>query len=111
MEIKENYCKAEEIGLSNEDLEKIRLVFTSFSKIDQVLLYGSRAKGNAKTYSDIDITLIGNDLDLDTKYKIDLALDDLYLPYTFDISIFSQINNDELLEHIERVGKLLYLKS
>ncbi|OAQ38142.1 hypothetical protein A5893_15170 [Pedobacter psychrophilus] len=108
MVIKENYCRAEEIGLSNEDLNKIRLVFTSFSKIEQVLLYGSRAKGSAKTYSDIDITLIGDYLDLNTKYNLDLALDDLYLPYTFDISIFSNIDNPDLLSHIERMGKLLY---
>jgi predicted nucleotidyltransferase len=108
---KEIYAKAKEIGLSNEQLTKINAVFASFKKIEQVWLYGSRAKGNFDTYSDIDITLKGAELDLNQKYQLDEALDDLYLPYKFDISIQSQINNPDLLAHIERVGILLYQKN
>ncbi|MFC5284781.1 nucleotidyltransferase domain-containing protein [Pedobacter alpinus] len=108
---KENYCKAEEIGLSEIDLNKIRTVFSVIENIDQVLLYGSRAKGDFKTYSDIDITLKGENLVLDTQFKVVEALDELYLPYTFDVSISSHINNSGLLDHIERVGLVIYQKA
>jgi restriction endonuclease S subunit len=75
-----------------------------------VILYGSRAKGNYKDGSDIDITLLGKQLTLKTVYALEEALDELYLPYTFDISIFTQIDNDDLIKHILRVGKTFYFK-
>ena len=80
-------------------------------KIDEAILYGSRAKGNFKNGSDIDITLVGNDLNLSTINKIELELDDLLLPYTFDISIYHRISNPQLTDHIDRIGKIFYLKS
>jgi hypothetical protein len=55
----------------------------------QVILYGSRAKGNYKDGSDIDITLIGKNLKLKTVYETQEALEELNLPYIFDISIFT----------------------
>ncbi len=71
-------------------------------------MYGSRAKGNYSAGSDIDITLKGEELDLEQLNKINIDLDDLLLPYTFDLSILHQISNPELIEHIERVGKFFY---
>jgi predicted nucleotidyltransferase len=74
--------------------------------LEKVILYGSRAKGNYKDGSDIDITLLGKQLTLKTVCALEEALDELYLPYTFDISIFTQIDNDDLIKHILRVGNL-----
>ena len=71
-------------------------------------MYGSRAKGNYTAGSDIDITLKGEELDLEQLNKINIDLDDLLLPYTFDLSILHQIANPDLIEHIERVGKVFY---
>lgn len=97
-------------GLKNKILEQINGVFKKYTELDQVILYGSRAKGNYKNGSDIDLTLIGNQLDLTLTNKIENELDDLMLPYTFDVSIYSYINNSNLLEHINRVGKKIYCK-
>jgi len=79
-----------------------------YPQIDEVILYGSRAKGTHRPGSDIDISLKGNQLDLKILNKVSNDLDDLLLPYYFDLSILSQIENRELLEHIERVGKVIY---
>jgi uncharacterized protein len=98
-------------GLKNNDIQKIKETFEQFIQVQQVILYGSRAKGNFKNGSDIDLTLIGDNLNLKILNKIDLALDDLLLPYTFDISIYKQIKNEELLKHIGRVGKILFQKT
>jgi type I restriction enzyme S subunit len=83
-------------------------VFTGHSEIEKAILFGSRAKGNYKPYSDIDIALKGEKLDLLLKGTIETELDDLLLPYKMDIILFKHINNDELIDHIERVGKILY---
>ncbi|WP_197904747.1 nucleotidyltransferase domain-containing protein [Desulfosarcina alkanivorans] len=56
-------------------------------------MYGSRAKGNFKPGSDIDLTLKVNRLNLHLLNKISLELDDLLLPYTVDLSIYTISNN------------------
>lgn len=92
-------------GLNNSDIEKIRNVVALYPQVEKVILYGSRAKGTFKPASDIDLTLVGTKLNLSIQQKIEGELDDLMLPYKFDISIYHQISNKELIEHIERVGK------
>lgn len=94
-------------GLKQNEIEKIHVIFKNHVEINQVIVYGSRAKGNYKPYSDIDITLIGN-IDLTNQNKIEIELDDLLLPYKFDVSIFHKIENKDLIEHINRVGKIIY---
>ena len=96
-------------GLDVDTLRDIRLLFKQFLHIEKVLLYGSRAKGNYRKGSDIDITLIGKGLNLDNVvYPLMRKLDDFNLPYTFDISIFNQLDNFDLIDHILRVGKTFY---
>jgi predicted nucleotidyltransferase len=95
-------------GLKEDIIEKITEVFASVSEVDEVIIYGSRAKGENKRGSDIDIVLKGEKLTLNELNKISLVLDDLLLPYTFDLSIYHRINNSELLDHINRVGKTIY---
>jgi len=90
---------------------KIQNVFAVFPQVDKVILYGSRAKGDYKPGSDIDLTLIGENIDLSVMNQIGLMLDDLLLPYTFDLSVFKHIRNSELLEHIDRVGVEFYSRS
>ncbi|MCW5211581.1 nucleotidyltransferase domain-containing protein [Desulfobulbus sp. TB] len=97
-------------GLSRKNISNIRKVLGKFEEVKEAVLYGSRAKGNYKPGSDIDIALKGEKLNLRLLNKIDLDLDELFLPYTFDISIYDQINNKDLVAHIQRVGKILYKK-
>jgi uncharacterized protein len=98
------------VGLKNIDIENIRAVFELHPEVERVILFGSRAKETYKPSSDIDLTLVGTKLNLTIQQKIEQELDDLLLPYKFDISIYHQIQNRELIEHIERVGKLFFLK-
>lgn len=91
-------------GLKDETIEKIRMVFSHYPEIEEAILYGSRAKGNYRRGSDIDITLKGEKLNLTILNKVSLKLDDLLLPYTIDLSIYHHIKQEDLLGHIERVG-------
>ena len=95
-------------GLKEETIAKINAVFTKYPQVEEVIIYGSRAKGNQKNGSDIDLTLKGTDLDLELRNKISLEIDDLNLPYSFDISILDQINDPDLLDHIKRRGAIFY---
>jgi type I restriction enzyme S subunit len=95
-------------GLKKETIEAIRKVLARYSEVEKAILYGSRAKGNYRPGSDIDLTLIGEKLNLSTLQKIENELDDLLLPYKIDLSLHKQIQNKDLLEHIERVGKVFF---
>src|SRR5437588_6571827 len=88
-------------GLEDKVVNRIIAVLQKFPEVDEVIIYGSRAKGNYKPGSDIDLTVKGN-LDQRLLNKIDIELDDLLLPYTFDLSVYSHIKNENLLDHIER---------
>ena len=96
-------------GLKDETIEKIKILFANYYQIETVILYGSRAKGNYKNGSDIDLTIKGN-IDLSVINRLSEDIDNLLLPYTFDISIFNQISNPELLDHIKRVGVIFFQK-
>jgi predicted nucleotidyltransferase len=100
-----------EFGLNQETIDKINSVFVKHPEIDKAIIYGSRAKGNYRTGSDIDITLIGNDLEYDLKGVVSSEIEDLNTPYLFDISIFQLLKSPSLEEHINRVGKIFYQKN
>lgn len=95
-------------GLTDEVIEAICCIFRNHPEVETATLYGSRAKGNFKPASDIDLTLTGEKLNTTVLNKISWELDDLLLPYTFDLSIFSQISNPELISHVNRVGIIFY---
>ena len=97
-------------GLSDKTIGQIQAVFSNFPEVDKAVLYGSRAKGNFKQGSDIDLTLYGKGLSLKTLHKIESGLDDLLLPYKIDLSIFKQIADTDVINHIQRVGVVFYEK-
>lgn len=95
-------------GLSEETVRRMAEVFSHYPEIEKAVLYGSRAKGNFRNGSDIDLTLMGEKLDSQILSRIDWELDDLLLPYKIDLSLFSKLTHPELIEHIQRVGIVFY---
>lgn len=95
-------------GLKDIELAKLNEVFAANKRIERVVLYGSRAKGNYKPFSDVDITLEGPELTHTDLSRLSLAIDDLLLPYQFDISIFHTLKNEALIDHIRRMGVVIY---
>ena len=95
-------------GLNSDDMKRLKSVFDTESAVAEVVLYGSRAKGTQRPGSDIDLTLKGSALA--TAWLMDLAskIDDLLLPYEVDLSIFEHIENADLIDHINRVGKVIF---
>ena len=97
-------------GLKDIELAKLNEVFAANARIERVVLYGSRAKGNYKPFSDVDITLEGDELTHTDLSRLSLAIDDLLLPYQFDISIFHTLKNEALIDHIRRMGITIFEK-
>jgi predicted nucleotidyltransferase len=98
-------------GLSDRAMDTITAILAKYPGIRSVILYGSRAKGNYKTGSDIDITLhTDNSFFHADLLRLMTDFDDSDLPYLVDISLFDAINNEDLKDHIRRIGKVLYEK-
>ncbi|WP_347989138.1 nucleotidyltransferase domain-containing protein [Methylomonas sp. AM2-LC] len=95
-------------GLKQHTISAISNVFARYSEIKQAVLYGSRAKGTYRNGSDIDLTLCGEALTYNQLERIETEIDDLLLPYAVDLSLYTHIDNADLLEHIQRVGQVFY---
>jgi predicted nucleotidyltransferase len=98
-------------GLSSKYIDKINSIFNQYSDIDEVLLFGSRAKGNYRDNSDIDLVIKGNNINLSTLQEIENKLEELYIPNVIDLLVFDNIENSDLINHINRVGKQFYKKA
>lgn len=92
------------VGLSSDDLERIIEIVKGCLKINDAVLFGSRANGNFSNGSDIDIALMGKNILLNDVLDLAIELDELYLPYKFDLIIYDRIAETALKDHINRVG-------
>lgn len=98
----------ENFGLSDTSIKKLLSVLEKKSSIQKAIIYGSRAIGNFREGSDIDMTLFGESLVEKDLFVLLDEIDDLLLPYTLDLSIYHLLKNEDLKEHINRVGKIFY---
>lgn len=97
-------------GLSSNHIIKINSVFHQYLNIDEVIIFGSRVKGNYRDNSDIDLVIKGKNINLSTLQEIENKLEALYIPNSIDLIIYDNINSADLINHINRVGKQFYKK-
>lgn len=98
-------------GLRESDLEEIIAMVCRFPEIEKAILFGSRAKGNFKPGSDVDLAVVGDRIGFDTVAKLHAMLEEeSSMPYFFDILDYSHVSNQEIREHVDRVGIKLYEK-
>ena len=97
-----------EFGLETKEMDKIIMSIASIDGVDKAVIYGSRAKGNYKPFSDVDISLVGKSLSYSDLLRLHSIIDDLLLPYEIDLNIFDLIQNENLKEHILRCGRVIY---
>ena len=97
-------------GLPQSTLDEMRAIFARHNKVTKVVVYGSRAKGNYRNGSDIDLTMFGKNLTFQDLSTIHNALDDSSNPYLVNLSIYDHLDNAKLREHIDRVGQVFYYR-
>ena len=95
-------------GLSDSVIGELQDVFRRHKNVSKVLIFGSRAKGNYREGSDIDLVAIGNNLDYNQIIKILTEIDDLELLYSVDLLDYSKIIGTPIGDHINRVGQVFY---
>ena len=76
--------------------------------IEWVKLFGSRARGDAKLASDVDLAVLGS---ADVTTKLSLAFEESKLPYTFDIIDYKRQTNEKLKHAIDTDGILIFSSS
>jgi predicted nucleotidyltransferase len=94
-------------ALHSAEIDMLRAVFARHPEITEVKLFGSRAKGTQRPESDLDLALWG-DVDALAAEAIAAELDDLPLPYHYDVTPFTSIKLQSLRDHIERVGITIF---
>lgn len=100
-----------EFGLRQEDLLVICGQLSRFETVESAVIFGSRAKGNFKNGSDVDIALFGSNLDFrDTSAISESLNEETPMPWFFDVFDYKSIESDELRSHIDRVGKVIYTR-
>ncbi|TNG96069.1 nucleotidyltransferase domain-containing protein [Pasteurellaceae bacterium USgator11] len=99
-----------DFGLSQRTRDTIHAILRQHPEVESAVIYGSRAKGNYRAGSDVDLTLKGEQLSHDVLLRISGELYDSSVPYLFDLSIYHQLSNPNFIEHIDRVGRVFYQK-
>lgn len=98
-------------GLNKEDIKLIIQVFESFEQVEKVIVFGSRAMGNYKKGSDIDIAIVGDKVDSSIISSIsDILNNQKPLPYFFDVLNYNEIKSEDLKTHISNFGKVFFQK-
>lgn len=100
-----------ETGLSGDILSALKNIFQKYTCIEKVALYGSRAKGAFNERSDIDLIVYGQDVDRFVINQIIMDIDDSNIPYLVDLQSFHELKNHQLIDHIKRVGLVVYARN
>jgi type I restriction enzyme S subunit len=97
-----------QFGLSENIIEHINKVFEENSKVHEVILFGSRAKGNYRDDSDIDLALKGRNVSSKDILSLGVKLEALNIPYKIDLINYATVNDKDVVDHIDRVGIVFY---
>lgn len=95
-------------GLPDRAIQQICSIFSQYQEVKRVVIYGSRAMGKERLGSDIDLCIESNELSFSQLLAIENQIDDLLLPWKIDLSLRNQIDNPDVLEHIDAVGIEFY---
>jgi len=103
--------KHESFGLREKDIDEITGILQAYGMVEKVVIFGSRAKGNHRRGSDVDLALFGS-VDERTATQIAYRLnEETMMPYHFDVLVYDRIAGEKLKAHIDRVGRELYVKN
>jgi predicted nucleotidyltransferase len=97
-------------GIAEKAFEELIVLFSQNSNIEKVVLFGSRAMDKYKDGSDIDLALYGTDIKLNDQLDLSSKVENLEYPYSYDFQIYKNIKYKDDLDHINRVGIIIYQK-
>ena len=95
-------------GLPETAINEVISILSKNLRVHKVILFGSRAKGTFRNGSDVDLALVGLELELNDVLDASVEIEELSLPYKFDLIISERIKEASLINHINRVGIVLF---
>lgn len=95
-------------GLTQRDMNTLVSILQKHNTIKDVVIFGSRAKGNYKTGSDIDLVIMNKDVSNTELIQLKNDFEESSLPYFVDVLNYHSIQTPDLINHISRVGEQLY---
>ena len=95
-------------GLSDTVIQELQDVFRRYANIEKVLIFGSRSKGDYRAGSDIDLAVIGKDIDYRLMLNLQCDIEDLELLYSIDLLDYQKKKGTPIGDHIDRVGQVFY---
>ena len=95
-------------GLSDTVVQELQDVFRRYADIEKVLIFGSRSKGNYHSGSDIDLAVIGKNIDYRLLLNVQCDIEDLELLYSIDLLDYQKKKGTPIGDHIDRVGQVFY---
>lgn len=98
-------------GIDESSMDILTNIFSKYEQVTEVVLYGSRAKGNHHDRSDVDMVICNSNIDRHVLGEIILDINNSNFPYTIDIQLFESLKNENLIAHILRFGKTLYKRA
>jgi len=98
-----------DFGLRTDELVILKFVCATVFALDEIAVYGSRARGDFRRDSDLDLVIYGNDVNTDLVSRLAAALDASVFPYFVDIVVYSEIESLPLKNAIDRDAKSLQL--
>jgi predicted nucleotidyltransferase len=111
-ENEEQSFSAAKFGLKNKDLQEIINVIHNCERIKLAKIFGSRAMGNYKPASDIDIAIFGNNITFNDVSHINYILnEETLMPYMFDVIHYEKLHNKDLQKHIDEIGQIIFSRN
>jgi uncharacterized protein len=107
----ESTAAKDQYGFTERNRRTIHAIFRSFSSVKEVILFGSRAVGTHRTYSDVDLAIVNEDFDTSQLSGIIAAFEESDLPYFTDVLFFAALRNEALKEQIKLNGKMIYVRN
>ena len=99
-------------GLKKRDIDNITKALRQIPEVEKAIIFGSRAKGNHKLGSDVDLAIKGKNINYSVVSSLSYLLNEEYaLPYFFDVVHYEKLTESNIIEHIDRVGEIIYDKS
>lgn len=101
-----------QFGITEKSCKMLMDTFTHNHQVEEVIIFGSRAKGNYKKGSDIDLAIKGKECTESLALTLGAYINErLPIPYMVDVLDYSSLKNQDLREHIDRVGIKFYSRN
>ena len=101
----------ESLGLSRRIVDSLLETFSRYPKVERVIIYGSRARGDYRPGSDIDLAVIAPKMRFDEFSRLWNEIDELPIAFNIDLLHLDTLENQALKEAIDDSGKAIYESS